>query len=365
MEIKKRAMEEKLKFFYKNKKILITGATGFKGSWLCMWLNYLGADIIGIGHSPNKNKNLFYSLNLQKKIKLNLLDIRNKIKLKKIINKNRPQIIFHMAAQPLIYDSYINPSLTYEVNSLGTLNIIDIVKDCKFVKSLVCITSDKCYENNNSTTGFKENDKLGGDDPYSGSKACAEIIAKTYLKSFFFSKNKKMNCGLATARAGNVIGGGDWSPNRLIPDAINSILNNKTIFLRNPNFNRPWQHVMEPLYGYLILAEKIFHNPKKFSGAWNFGTTKNTITNVFEIVKKIINYWGNGRVRSLTKKMFYEQKNLQLNIYKAKKKLKWKPKYTITESVNITSEWYKKVLVERISPEVITLDQIKKYMKKK
>jgi len=344
--------------FYKNKKVLVTGATGFKGAWLCYWLNMMGAKVSGIGNNPNKNKNLFYSLKLNKKIKLKLFDIRNKKKLKSFINILNPQIVFHLAAQPLILDSYIKPYLTYTVNSIGTLNILDTIKENNSVKALVCITSDKCYQNNFSTKGFKENDKLGGEDPYSGSKACAEIIINTYLKSFF---NKK-KIGLASARAGNVIGGGDWSNNRLIPDAINSIIKNKTIHIRNPNYNRPWQHVMEPLYGYLILAKKLYQQPKKYSGPWNFGTRKNTVTNVLKIVKEIVKYWGKGKITFKQKQKYYEQTNLQLNINKSKKILKWEPKYSIVKSVQITTEWYKKVLIENTDVEKITSRQIMDYM---
>ena len=257
--------------FYKNKKVLVTGATGFKGAWLCYWLVMLGAKVYGIGYNPNKNKNLFYSLKLNKKIKLKLFDIRNKKKLESFVKTSKPTIVFHLAAQPLILESYKKPYLTYTVNTLGTLNILETVKNNNTIKSLVCITSDKCYESNNSTKGFKETDKLGGEDPYSGSKASAEIMIGTYQKSFFNEKK----CGIASARAGNVIGGGDWSENRLIPDSINSIMKNKTIYIRNPNFNRPWQHVIEPLYGYLILAKKIYKEPKRYSGPWNFGTKKN------------------------------------------------------------------------------------------
>ena len=226
---------------------------------------------------------------------------------------------------------------------------------------MICVTSDKCYQNNFSTKGFKENDKLGGEDPYSGSKASAEIIANTYIKSYF---NKNNRCGVATARAGNVIGGGDWSPKRLIPDTINSIISNKVIYLRNPKFNRPWQHVLEPLWGYLILAKKIYYFPKKYSGPWNFGTTRNTITNVLEIVVKIIGFWGKGKVKFNKKKTFYEQENLQLDIVKARSKLNWKPKYSITESVKATTEWYKKILVNKESPLKITTEQIRDYMDK-
>lgn len=352
-------MDKKIKKFYKNKKILVTGATGFKGAWLCMWLHILGAKVYGTGYNPNRNKNLFYRLNLHKKIKLNLFDIRNRKKVSTFIKKTKPEIIFHLAAQPLIYESYEKPHLTYEVNCIGTLNVLDAVKEVKFVRSLISITSDKCYANNNSTKGFLESDRLGGDDPYSGSKASSEIIIKTYYESFF-KKSKKI--GIASGRAGNVIGGGDWSANRLIPDAINSILKNKTIFIRNPNFNRPWQHVLEPLYGYLILGMKMYKKPKEFSGPWNFGTERNTITNVLEIVREIINFWGSGKVKFKKNVKYYEQTNLQLNINKAKKYLKWKPKYSIKKSIQVTTDWYKKVLTNKVGAEKITTQQIKDYM---
>ena len=352
-------MDKKIVKFYKNKRVLVTGATGFKGAWLCMWLYILGAKVCGTGYNPNKNKNLFYRLNLHKKIKLNLFDIRDKKKVSKFIKQSRPEIIFHLAAQPLIYESYEKPHLTYEVNCIGTLNVLEAIRGVKFVKSLISITSDKCYANNNSTKGFLETDRLGGDDPYSGSKASSEIIIKTYYESFF-KKNKKI--GIASGRAGNVIGGGDWSANRLIPDAINSILKDKTIFIRNPNFNRPWQHVLEPLYGYLILGMKMHKKPKEFSGPWNFGTERNTITNVLEIVREIINFWGSGKVKFKKNVKYYEQTNLQLNINKAKKYLKWKPKYSIKKSIQVTADWYKKVLTNKVSAEKITTQQIQNYM---
>jgi len=344
--------------FYKNKKVLVTGATGFKGAWLCYWLVMLGAKVYGIGYNPNKNKNLFYSLKLEKKIKLKLFDIRNKKKLESFVKTSKPIIVFHLAAQPLILESYKKPYLTYTVNCLGTLNILETVKNNNIIKSLVCITSDKCYESNNSTKGFKETDKLGGEDPYSGSKASAEIMIGTYQKSFFSEKK----CGIASARAGNVIGGGDWSENRLIPDSINSIMKNKTIYIRNPNFNRPWQHVIEPLYGYLILAKKIYKEPKRYSGPWNFGTKKNTVTNVLKIVKAIVKFWGKGKINFKRNQKYYEQTNLQLNINKSKKFLKWEPKYSIIKSIHVTVNWYKKVLVEKYSVEKITTEQIQDYM---
>ena len=232
------------------------------------------------------------------------------------------------------------------------------MREINSVRSLICITSDKCYESNNSIKGFKENDRLGGKDPYSGSKASAEIMINSYMESFYKSKN----CGLASARAGNVIGGGDWSENRLIPDIVNSIIKGKTIKVRNPNFNRPWQHVLEPLYGYLLLGEKLFKKPKTYSGAWNFGTKKNTVTNVLQIVQEIVKFWGKGKISFKKNQRYYEQTNLQLNIEKAMKILKWQPKYSIAKSVKVTAEWYKSVLIEKYSVEKITKKQIKDYM---
>ena len=309
---------DQIKTFYKNKKVLITGVTGFKGSWLALILLQFGAKVYGIGHNPNRNKKLFYDLNLQKKIKLKIIDINNYDSLLNYSKKIKPVIIFHLAAQPLIYESYRSPYETINVNSLGTLNILDISKNLKSLKSLICVTSDKCYKSNNSTRGFVEDDKLGGEDPYSASKAAAEIFINSYSKTYF----DKLNIGVASARAGNVIGGGDWSLNRLIPDIVKSLVNNKKITIRNPNFNRPWQHVLEPLYGYLLLGIKLYQKPKKFSGAYNFGPRPNTVTSVLEVVKHLIKFWGKGSCH-VKKSNFYEQKNLQLNITKAKKLLKY------------------------------------------
>lgn len=348
----------KLSKFYKNKKVLVTGATGFKGAWLCCWLKILGAKVYGIGYNPNKNKNLFYKLNLQKKIKLKIIDIRKQKNIKKIIDQLKPSIIFHLAAQPLIYESYKKPYLTFDVNFRGSLNIVDSSIFNKTVRSVIVVTSDKCYESNNSTKGFKETDLLGGIDPYSASKAATEIMVRAYKKSF---SDKKKNFGISTGRAGNVIGGGDWSTKRLIPDCIRSIRANKAITLRNPNFNRPWQHVLEPLKGYLILAMEQYNHPRKFSSAWNFGTNPKSVTTVKKIVQFIIKFWGKGKLIA-KKNSFYEQANLQLNINKAKRYLKWSPTYNIKESVKITVDWYHQVLQQKKSPSKVTDNQIKKYM---
>ena len=356
---KKAGSMEKIRSFYKNKKVMVTGATGFKGSWLCSWLLQMGAKVYGSGYSPNQNKNLFYKLKLQKKIKLGMFDIRDKNKIEKFITKSRPSIVFHLAAQPLIYDSYTKPHFTIDINVGGTLNVLECCKKFKFIKSSVLITSDKCYENVGKLRRYKEEDQLGGVDPYSASKASSEIIIRAYRESFL--KNGNINA-ISSARAGNVIGGGDWSGKRLIPDTIRSLLTNKNIFLRNPNFNRPWQHVLEPLKGYLILAKEQYFNPKKYSDAWNFGTKNNSIKSVKEIVDYIILFWGKGKVRTNKKNKFYEQKNLQLDITKAKKNLRWFPTYSVKESVRITTEWYLRVYKNKEDPFIVTNQQIKEYM---
>lgn len=351
----------KIKQFYKNKKILITGASGFKGAWLCSWLLKMGAKVYGTGYNPNRNNNLFYKLKLDKRIKFSIFDIRDFKKLNKYVSKIKPEIIFHLAAQPLIFESYKKPYSTFEINCLGTLNILEISRKNNFIKSLVSVTSDKCYENQGFKKGYKEHDKLGGVDPYSASKASSEIMIRAYRKCFFNNSTNR-ECGISSARAGNVIGGGDWSSKRLIPDCIRALLKNKVIFLRNPNFNRPWQFVLEPLKGYLVLAMHQYNKPKKFSSAWNFGTEPNSITNVKQIVEYLLKFWGTGKLSISSNLKFYEQHNLQLNISKAKKKLRWKPTYNIKDSVKVTAEWYFKVLIQKKDPILVTENQIESYM---
>ncbi len=350
---------DSIKKFYKNKRVLVTGATGFKGAWLCSWLMKLGAKVSGLGYNPNENKNLFYQLNLNKKIKFEIFDIRNFDKLENFINKIKPSIIFHLAAQPLILRSYKDPYLTFTVNYLGSTNIMEATRKFKYIKSVVMVTTDKVYESSGKAKGFKETDLLGGIDPYSASKSSTELMIRAYRESFF---NGKKKCGISSVRAGNVIGGGDWSKNRLIPDSIRSSIKNKTIILRNPNFNRPWQFVLEPLKGYLILAKKQYENPLKYSSAWNFGNKSKSVTTVSQIVEYIINYWGSGKLKKLSKNKVYEQENLQLNSSKANKLLKWKPTYGIKQSVKVTTDWYYKVLKLKKKPSEVTNKQIENYM---
>ena len=344
MDVRKSTVENILVNFFKDKKILITGVTGFKGSWLALWLHYMGAKVYGIGFNPNINKNLFYKLKLETKIKLAHIDVRNLVKLDQFIKKNRPSIIFHMAAQPLILESYKRPALTFEINSFGTLNMLEIIKKNSFVKSVVFVTSDKCYESNFSKKGFKENDKLGGEDPYSGSKSTAEIMVNVYYKSFLASKN----IGVASARAGNVIGGGDWSKNRLIPDSIRSFLKKKPIILRYPNFNRPWQHVLDPLAGYVMASNYVLNG--NGADAFNFAPDGESLSvkAVAEIAQKT---WGeDSKLEVIPSNASLEAATLQLDSNLAKKVLGWRPSWSQEEAVESTVGWWKKVLKEETSP---------------
>ena len=284
---------------FEKKKILITGHTGFKGSWLTLWLTKLGAKVIGYSLEPPTKPSLFEILNLKEKIVHIIGDIKDEEKLKNIFKKYKPDIVFHLAAQSLVRFSYKEPKLTYETNVMGTLNVLEAVREAKSVKVVIIVTSDKCYENKEWVYGYRENDPLGGHDPYSSSKACAELVVEAYRNSFFNPKNygKTHQVALATVRAGNVIGGGDWQVDRLIPDCVKALSKGKPIKIRNPNAIRPWQHVLEPLSGYLLLVQKMWKEPTKYCEAWNFGPYEKDIATVKEIVEKVINLWGKENTR--------------------------------------------------------------------
>ena len=349
---------EKLTNFYKNKKVLVTGATGFKGSWLCFWLVKLGAEVHGTGFTKRKNKNLFSDLGLKKMISLKFLDIRNFKQVNKFINHKKPEIIFHLAAQPLVFNSYKYPMHTFDVNLMGTLNVLEAAKKCKSVKSVICVTTDRVYENKNVNKKFKETDKLGGVDPYSLSKASAELIIKSYKEIF---KKIKKKCGISSVRTANIVGGGDWSYKRLIPDAIKSFTSNKTLTVRNPNFTRQWLFVLEPLKGYLILAKKQYGKLNKFSSNWNFGT--NSEISVIEIVKLVIKLWKKSKYKIVKNKKFTEQKNILLNMSKTNKYLKWRAIYNTKKSIHLTIKWYFDVAKKNKKPSEVTNEQIESYMK--
>jgi CDP-glucose 4,6-dehydratase len=330
------------KAFWKGKKVFLTGHTGFKGSWLTQWLLLLGAEVKGYSLRPNTDPAIFNVLGLEKEIEHEINDIRDGEGLAKSVRDFSPDIIFHLAAQPLVRYSYKEPKLTYETNVIGTLNLYEAVRCCESVRSLVSITTDKCYENKEWVWGYRESDSMGGYDPYSSSKACAEILSSAYRNSFFNQKEygKRHQVGLATARAGNVIGGGDWANDRLVPDCIRSLSEGKEIVIRNPHATRPWQHVLEPLSGYLMLAEKLWSEPGTFSGGWNFGPGDAGVVSVGDVVKMIVKAWGDGSWRVESDHGPHEANLLKLDISKAVSKLKWGPLLDFREAVNLTVNWY-------------------------
>ena len=334
---------QNLQDFFKNKRVLITGHTGFKGSWLTQTLLNWGADIVGIALRPNTNPSLFDLLNIKKKIKNYFCDIRNFKKVKEIIFKEKPEIVFHLAAQPLVRDSYDDPLYTFETNIIGTANILQAVKETGIVKSAVIITTDKVYENKENNHPYKEDEKLGGYDPYSCSKAGAEIVIDSYIKSFFnlkdYNKHKTL---IASARSGNVLGGGDWSKDRLVPDIVKAVFeNNEKVIVRNPDSIRPWQYVLEPSYGYMLLAKKLYEGKKEFSGAWNFGPNNENYLTVKELLEKALKILKKGSYTIKKDYTKHESKLLRLDISKAKNVLGWRPSFDIDTTLNLTFDWYK------------------------
>lgn len=348
--------------FWKNKKVFITGHTGFKGSWLCLWLNLLGAKVTGYALMPPTKPSLFELCEISEFIRSAIGDIRNISSLQKEILKARPEIVIHMAAQPLVLDSYKNPVETYSVNVMGTVNVLECIKKCRSVRAVINVTTDKCYENKERDEGYREDEPLGGYDPYSSSKACSELVTSAYRNSFYNQKNYKTHkVGLASARAGNVIGGGDWASDRLIPDFVRAILKNKKITVRNPKAIRPWQHVLEPLFGYLLLAQKLYENGSKYAQAWNFGPPEKDSRPVEWIIKKLCNIWGDGASYSISKRKYpHEAHYLKLNCAKAKKDLGWRPKWDLETAINKIVEWTK-AYKRREDLRKVCLSQIKEY----
>jgi CDP-glucose 4,6-dehydratase len=345
---------------FKNSRIIVTGHTGFKGSWLTAWLKELEANVMGISLDIPTKPSHFKASNLQKGIKDIRLDIRNKKKIEKKILSFKPNFIFHLAAQSLVGTSYNSPKVTWQTNVLGTLNILEALRKVKNSCNVLIITSDKVYLNKEINYGYKENDMLGGKDPYSGSKAAAEILVKSYISSFF---KKKHPVRIATARAGNVIGGGDWADKRIIPDCVKSWSKNKKVELRNPQSTRPWQHVLEALNGYLCLAINLKYNKKLHGESFNFGPELSKEYSVIEIVKKISNHWTNvsWKIAPKNKKKFNESKLLRVNCSKAKKILKWRNVLSFNETIKMVSDWYRIFYLNPKKIEYITKQQIRNY----
>jgi CDP-glucose 4,6-dehydratase len=350
-----------LKKFWKKKKVFITGHTGFKGSWLTVFFHLLGAKVYG--YSLKQDKISLYNIaNIDKIITKSYIgDIRDYTKLKKSIQKSSPDFLIHMAAQPLVRFSYDFPKETYEVNAIGTLNVLNILNQIKSIRNILIITTDKVYKNINQKKYFKEDDELGGHDPYSNSKACAELICQSYYNSFL--SEKKISC--VTARAGNVIGGGDFAINRIIPDFFRCLKSNKKLVLRYPDAIRPWQHVIEPLYGYVLLLMNISKNKNSINGAWNFGPKKSNNLKVKKIIS-ILNENLNNKIKvyeKYNKKNNYKESDiLKLSSNKSKETLNWKPKYNINQSIKLISDWYKAFQKDRKNILGFTQKQILNYI---
>ena len=346
---------------FNGKKVIVTGHTGFKGSWLSLWLNILGAKVIGLSINIPSNPSHFKAIKLQNKIKHIKIDIRNLKILKRIFKKYQPDYVFHLAAQSLVKKSHYDPIYTWTTNTVGTLNILESLRCLKKKCMAVIITSDKSYKNLEIKRGYKEDDILGGKDPYSASKASAELAIQSHISSFFPLKKTKVLIGIA--RAGNVIGGGDWSENRLIPDCVKSWSKNKKVLLRNPNSTRPWQHVLEAVGGYLKLASNLKKNKKLHGEVFNFGPDHTQNYKVLFVVKLMRKYWNkvSWRVADKNKNSFYESGLLKLNVNKAKIKLQWKSILTLNETINMVTEWYKNYYLNPKNIYAISLSQIKKY----
>lgn len=344
---------------FKNKKVLITGHTGFKGSWLSLWLNISGAKVYGISNNYKSTETNIKNFRLKKNVKNFNIDIRNFVKLNKIITKIKPDFIFHFAAQSLVGNSFKNPVYNFETNFNGTLNLLEVLRLSKFKCISIIITSDKSYKNLEIKRGYTENDILGGDDPYSASKASAEFVINSYFKSFL--KNKK-NLRIAICRAGNVIGGGDWSNDRLIPDIMRSIFNNKKVKLRNQSSTRPWQHVLDVLNGYLILASKLKKNNKLNGQSFNFGPPIKSNYTVLAIVREMKKNW-NLLEWVFSNRTYHESTLLKLNSSKSLKYLNWKNKLDFKELIKLVTDWYK-CFYEKKNIYDFSIKQIRNFEKK-
>lgn len=344
---------------YRGKRVFITGDTGFKGSWLCLWLHILGADVMGYALPPERDMDHFNLIGLSGIIRHVDGDIRDLPHLQGTLNEFSPEFLFHLAAQPLVRYSYQEPKLTFDTNVGGSVNVLEAARTLKSLRSLVYITSDKCYLNKEWIWGYRENDELGGRDPYSASKAAAEIVFSAYIDSFF---NARKDLGAASVRAGNVIGGGDWAQDRIVPDSIKALQSGQPVILRNPSSTRPWQHVLEPLFGYLLLAAKLYEQPEKYLGAYNFGPRSESVKSVKDLAETIVSCWGDGKiVLSPQGGTPHEAGLLRLNSDKAHSLLGWRPIWDFNRTVTETALWYKE-LNEGMPALMISRRQITEYM---
>lgn len=355
---------EMIEDFYRGRKVLITGHTGFKGSWLTIWLDLAGARLSGIALDPVSDRDLFVLADLKSRITDHRADIRNAAAVDEILKIEKPVTVFHMAAQSLVLDGYKDPSGTFETNIMGTVNVLEACRKTDSVKQVVIITTDKVYENREEEKGYREGDPLGGYDPYSASKAGAEIVSQSYGRSFFLwpgSRNRDLS--IATVRAGNVIGGGDRAANRIIPDCVRALENGWPAEVRNPDSVRPWQHVLEPLAGYLELACRMAEDPPGYSGPWNFGPDINNLLRVKDLVSSFISHWDGGSLNiAKAKRPFHEAGFLMIDSTKAGDKLGWRPLLDFQEAIRWTADWYRKYNSQ--DAYQLCKDQIEKYTEK-
>ncbi len=344
--------------FWKDKRVFLTGHTGFKGSWLSLWLIELGAIVKGYALEPPTNPSLFESAQLEEIMNSEIGDIRDLTKLKKSMSEFHPDILIHLAAQPIVRLSYSSPLETYEINVMGTAKVLEAARFCKNIKAIVSVTTDKCYENKEWVWAYREDESMGGYDPYSSSKGCAELVSSAYRRSFF---NGNELAAIATARAGNVIGGGDWAIDRLIPDILNAFQNNEAVVIRNPMATRPWQHVLEPLSGYLMLAEDLYTKGHRYAESWNFGPEEKDCKPVSWILDHLIELWGNGAAWQLDQNSNpHEATFLKLDCSKAKFHLGWSPKWDVEETLIRIVKWQKSYLHNKYVRE-ITINEIREY----
>jgi CDP-glucose 4,6-dehydratase len=345
--------------FWKNKKVFLTGHTGFKGSWLSIWLNKMGADVTGYSLPAPTDPSLFESAKVESLVRSNLGDIRNYENLQKVMLEAKPEIVIHMAAQPLVRYSYAEPIETYTTNVLGTVHVLETSRKLDTVKAIVNVTTDKCYENKEWIWGYRENEPMGGFDPYSSSKACSEIVTAAYQRSYFTG-----SAALASARAGNVIGGGDWGVDRLVPDIMRAIAKDEVVKIRNPKSIRPWQHVLEPLSGYLTLAQNLYFGGQKFSQAFNFGPIDSDAKEVEWIVQKLTSGWGKKAkyVIEQDPKAPHEAHFLKLDCTKAKDLLCWQPRWGLEKTLSSIIHWHSQYLENPNMAREISLAQITDYL---
>ncbi len=344
--------------FWKGKRVFLTGHTGFKGSWLSLWLSSLGAEVKGYALNPPTTPSLFDEASIKSIIDSQIGDIRDQDTIHESMTAFNPDILIHMAAQSLVRHSYDAPIETYEVNVIGTAKVLEVARSCSNLKAVVNITTDKCYENDGRTKGYKEDDPMGGHDPYSSSKGCSELVASAYRRSFL----QEQDIGLASVRAGNVIGGGDWADDRLIPDILRSFEKGESVVIRNPKATRPWQHVLEPLSGYLILAEKLYKNQKEYAEGWNFGPNEKDVKPVSWIMDKMISKWPASSWELDQNSNPHEADFLKLDISKVKSKLGWKPIWGLSHTLEKIIGWHKAWL-DKEDMQTICLAEIEEYTK--